>query len=128
MLNLILLYLVYVFHIFIMSLITIGPIFLKNKNVLLLIILINIFVVTGWYLYGYCFFTDIENALLYKNNHTNHTNHTNNNSEENKSFITIILQKYFPFISDKNLHIILSIIPFLSTFICCIKLYKKNNK
>ena len=115
------LYLVYVFHIFIMSLVTIGPIFLKNKNLLLLIILINIFVVTGWYLYGYCFFTDIENALHINNN-------IKNNSDENKSFITIIFQKYFPFISDNNLHILLSIIPFLSTFICCIKLYKKYNK
>jgi len=117
MLNLILLYLVYLFHIFIMLLVTLGPFLIKNTNILLLIISINIFVVTGWYLYGYCFFTDIEKLL----------SASEENSKETRSFITILSQEYLPDSFNNYIHIFFSIIPLLSTFICCLTIYFEIN-
>lgn len=117
MVNTILLYLIKFIHLLIMFFVVIGPFFIKNQSLLLLIILINIFIVTGWYLYGYCFLTDIENSL----------NPSPLVNKENKSFITSTIEKNLPFISDKHMHNMLSSIPFLSTLICSFTLYKKYN-
>lgn len=115
MVNTILLYLIKIIHLFVMFLVVIGPLFIKNPLLLLLIIVINIFIVTGWYLYGYCFLTDIENSLSRGNLA---------NKEKKKSFITSTIEKYVPFITEKHMHNLLSIVPFLSTLICSFTLYK----
>lgn len=113
MLNLFLLYLLHLFHIFIMVLVTFGPFFIKNNNILLLIIVMNIVIVTGWYLYGYCFITDIE-KLLHESVEKN---------DEIRSFITIISQEYLPDRYKNHIHTFFSIIPLLSTIICCLTIY-----
>lgn len=96
-----------------MLLVTVGPFVIKNINILLLIIITNISVVTGWYLYGYCFFTDIE-KMIYPSEET---------KEETRSFITILIQKYFPENFKNDIHILLSMFPLLSTIICCFTIY-----
>jgi len=89
-----------------------GPIFIKNNNILLLIIVMNIVIVTGWYLYGYCFITDIEKLLQ-----------TTEKNYETRSFITIIFEEYLPDRYKNHIHIFFSIIPLLSTIICCLTIY-----
>jgi len=91
-----------------------GPIFIKNNNILLLIIVMNIVIVTGWYLYGYCFITDIEKLL---------NGSTEKNDNETRSFITIIFEEFLPDIYKNHIHIFFSIIPLLSTIICCLTIY-----
>lgn len=113
MLKLILLYLLHLLHIFIIFSVTLGPFVINNNNILLLIISINIFVVTGWYLYGYCFFTDIEKLL----------SASEANSKETRSLITILSQEYLPDSFKNYIHIFFSIIPLLSTVICCNTIY-----
>ncbi len=119
MINIILLYLIYLIHLFIVFLVIIGPFYITKIFYLLLIIIINIIIVTGWYLYGYCFCVDIENGL--KNNNQNKESKT-------KSFITLAIEKQFGFIDEKYIHNLISFTPFISTFICCFKLYNKFYK
>ncbi len=119
MINIILLNLVYLIHLFIMFLVIIGPFFITKTVYLLFIIIINILIVTGWYIYGYCFCTDIENGLKENNN---------KNKEPTKSFITIAVEKQFAFIDKKYIHNLISMVPFISTFICCFTLYNKFYK
>lgn len=122
MINIILLNLIYLIHIFIVFLVVIGPFLITNIFYLLLIIILNIIIVTGWYLYGYCFCTDIENGL------SNNTIKNKKNKEETKSFIIIAIEKQFSFIDEKYIHNLISTVPFISTLICCFTIYNKFYK
>jgi hypothetical protein len=106
-----------------MFLVTIGPFYIKNTLLLLIIILLNIFIVTGWYIYGYCFCNDIENHLT-----KNKTTETAEKENTKKSFVTILFEKIFPFIDENYIHNLLSVIPFFSTIICCFTLYNNFYK
>lgn len=118
MINIIVYYLLCLFHLFIMFLVVIAPLYITNTFYLLCIIILNIIVVVGWYLYGYCIFTDIENALV-----------SNKNEEKNKkSFIIVAIEQLFPSINEKYIHNFISIIPFVSTLICCLTIYKNTYK
>ncbi len=128
MFNKLILYSLKIFHLFIMGLTTFGPLF-ANYPLLLIIILINIFIVTGWYLYGYCFCTDIENALETvpieeETNPTDkETNPTDKETSVKKSFVTIMIETNLPFIDKKFVHNLISSIPFFSTCVCIGRLY-----
>ena len=117
MLNLILLYLIYLFHLIILLLMMGGPIYSKDTTLLLLIILINSVIITGWYVHGYCVLTDIENSLKDQNDPT---------KNDTKSFVTAGLQKYFPAINDNIVDKLFGVVPFVSTLICCYTIYNKN--
>ena len=101
-------------HICITVIVTFGPLLFANTKILLFIITLNIFVVTGWYLYGYCFLTDIEKIL------------GGATRENNDSFITDTLQQYLSFIPKNAISILLSWIPFISTVICCYRILYKQ--
>jgi hypothetical protein len=105
-----------------MFLVIIGPLFIRNTFYLLLIIILNILIVTGWYLYGYCFCTDIENGL------SNNEKNKEKNKENTKSFITLAIEKQFSFIDEKYIHNLISTVPFISTVMCCFSLYNKFYK
>lgn len=111
--NFILLFFLYTTHLIIMLLTTIGPYIIKDKLWLLIIILINMIIVTGWYLYGYCFLTDIENAL----------NPSEKNTKE-KSVITRTVEKFIPFLNEKQANTMWNCFPLISTSVCLYKLYE----
>lgn len=108
-----LVYLLHLVYIFIILFVICVPFITQNNNILLLIIVMNIVIVTGWYLYEYCFITDIE-KLLHESLETNN---------ETISFITIIYQEYLPDRYKNHIHIFFSIIPLLSTIMCCLIIY-----
>jgi hypothetical protein len=114
MIESVLLFLVKFIHTCITIVVTFGALLFSNTKILLFIITLNIFVVTGWYLYGYCFLTDIEKAL------------GGANYENNESFITDLLQQYLSFIPKNVITISLSWIPFISTVICCYRILYKQ--
>lgn len=116
----ILLYLIFVLHWIIVSITVIGPFIFSNNRILCFIIVLNIFVVTQWYLYGYCFLTDIEKYLQPETPSLDNTN-------DNNGFITILVQKYIQVLDEKTVAQILGCVPFFSTTICCIKIIRNTN-
>ena len=111
MLTIFLYYLVKLLHLAIAFLVIVGPFVIKNIFWLLLIIVINIIIVSGWYLYGYCFCTDIENML-----------DGSNSIKTNKSFITELTENNIS-LNKKQIHIFMSIIPLLSSIVCVVNIY-----
>lgn len=113
MLNTILLYLFQMVHLIIIFSITLGPFFIKKPFWLLFIIFIDMIIVTGWHIRGYCFFTDIENVLK----------PDVKECDEKKSFITSFIKNTLSFIDETHVDTALNCIPLLSTTICILKLY-----
>lgn len=111
------LYFLYIVHLFISLFILIGPFGTSNTNVLLSIIIINIAIVTGWHLHGYCFFTDIENMV------NSDADIKDDITECPKSLITRFSENYLPFIDKKFMDYIVSVIPLISTIVCCQNLF-----
>lgn len=112
----VLLYLFYAFHLFILFMIVIAPFVINHPIVLLSIIILNSFTITGWYIVGHCFFTDIENWL-------NPQDVTENPDE---SFIMSFLANWLFFIKKETVFTIASTVPFLTIIVCCYKLYYYN--
>jgi hypothetical protein len=114
MLNTILLFLIKIVHAIIVGLSILGPFLIKNTFWLLVIIFINIVIVTGWHIYGYCVLTEMENALISKayKSHTPYSEAIVNIITKNVSFI------------DKN-HVITVIksLQLISTIVCIVKIY-----
>ena len=113
MINTLLLYLIKILHLITIFLMVLGPFLLKSPLWLLFIILIDITIITGWHIHGYCCLTDIEHAL---NPHAKQ-------SDEKKSFITSFVKNNLSFIDEKHIDTILDCIPLLTTYICLIHLY-----
>ena len=114
MLVTILYYLVKTLHCLLPIILLIGPFVLGIKYLLFLLV-INIYIVTGWYLYGKCWLTDVEHILNPDQNKTN----------TKKSFITIAIENQLPFIDDKILLKLISSVPLLSTIICVFRIYNE---
>lgn len=115
MINIFLLYLLYLLHIFLVFIVVGLPFLTKKIYLLLLIILFNIIVVTGWYIHGYCICNDIEDYLLEKREER----------IENKSFISSFVENNLSFLMDeKYISKVISSIPLVSTIICIYKIHK----
>lgn len=112
MLNTFLLCLIQMVHLIIIFLVTLGPLFIKKPLWLLSIIFIDMIIITGWHIRGYCFFTDIENALK----------PDVKECDEKKSFITSFIKNKLSFIDETHVDTALNCIPLLSTTICILKL------
>ena len=107
------------FHVCIVFVVIFFPIIFRNILLLCFILIMNIFIVTQWHLHGYCFITDLENYLRPKSEEIDVSLNKDNNS-----FITIFFQQYFTMIDEKTVTNIICTIPFISTTICCIKIYQ----
>jgi len=114
MLATILYYLVKTLHCFLPLLLLVGPFVLKIKYLFVLLV-INIYIVTDWYLYGKCFLTDVEHAI----------NPEQNKTYTKKSFILIAIENQMPFIDDKILLKWISSVPLFSTIVCAIRIYQQ---
>jgi len=84
----------------------------------MVIILANIIIVTLWYIYGHCLLTDLEHYIYPPENNTDESD-----ERKNLSFITIMIETYFPYVDKKVIYCILSIFPALTTLVCLVKLY-----
>ena len=115
--NFVLLYLLRLVHLIIMCYVLFGP-FLSNHPLWLMsIILINMGIVSLWYIYGYCFMTDLENYVcppLPKQVEEN---------VSNQSFISIFVETWLPFLDKRIIQLIISALPAFLTLFCLIKLY-----
>jgi len=118
----ILLYLLKISHILTIFTVAIGPFFIRFRPLLYLLIAFNIFTVTGWYILGYCFVTPIEEWLEGKQIDKNELN------EKTKSFISVWLERLFPWIDESWIRFCFSIMPAISTFISLYVLYKLDNE
>jgi len=111
MIHICLLYLIKLIHVIVMSAVVFIPFLVNNIFILKMIILLNITIVLGWYLYGSCFMTDIEYYL---------ENYEEKNPPKNDriSFMTRILINLFTSIDQKYILNIVALIPVISTIIC----------
>ncbi len=114
MLNLVLLYLLKIVHLLIMCFVLFGPHVSNNPLWLMSIIFINMVIVSMWYIYGYCFMTDIENYLRPPEDV---------DPSQNKSFILTTVEAYLPYLNKTLIEKIVSSIPGMVTCICLVKLY-----
>jgi hypothetical protein len=114
MLNIVLLYLVKIIHLLMMCFILFGPYVSNHPLWLMSIIWFNMGVVSMWYIYGYCFITDIENFLRPPEEI---------DPSQTKSFITTTVETYLPFLNKTLIEKIISSIPCMVTCICLVKLY-----
>ena len=113
----ILLQLLYIIHVITFSCMFVGPLLVTSTEALICIILLNVVIVTQWYIFDDCLLTPIENNIGGEE--------FKYESGINKSFITVFFQNTFG-MNDKVAFYFLSSIPLLSTIICLIKiLYNK---
>jgi hypothetical protein len=110
MTNKIVLYFLYILHVAISLFILVGPFVISNTNVLLSIIIINLIIVTGWHLHGYCFFTDIENMV---------NADMEDMTDQTKSLMARFSENYLPFIDKQLMNYTFSLVPLMSTIMCC---------
>lgn len=114
--NIVLLYLLRLVHLIIMCYVLFGP-FLSNHPLwLMTIILINMGIVSLWYIYGYCFMTDLENYVC-----PPPIDQVENESKN--SFITTFVETWLPFLDKKFIQVVISALPAFLTLFCLIKLY-----
>jgi len=112
------LYLLKIAHVITVLVVAFGPFFIRFRPLLYLLIAFNIFTVSGWYILGYCFVTPIEEWLEGKEKTESNT--------ETKSFISIWLERFFPFIDESCIRYCFSIMPAISTFVSLFVLYKMD--
>ncbi len=120
----VLLYLLKISHILTIFIVAFGPFFIRFRPFLYLLIAFNIFTVSGWYILGYCFVMPIEDWLEGKYNDIN----SEEFNENTKSFISIWLERLFPWIDESWIRFCFSIMPAISTFISLYVLYKMDNE
>jgi hypothetical protein len=88
------------------------------------LILYNIYVVTCWYILGYCFSTPIEEWLeIQLDKYDISKEKKKDINPEKKSFISIFLEKQLPNINKSTIKNIFSVSPMISTFVCLLRLY-----
>lgn len=97
-----------------MCFILFGPYVSNHPLWLMSIIWFNMGVVSMWYLYGYCFITDIENYLRLPEDV---------DPSQTKSFISTTVETYLPFLNKTLIEKVVSSIPGIVTSICLVKLY-----
>lgn len=100
-------------HLVYSLIILIGPFITNNKLFLSFLISNYSFLLTSWYMNGNCILTSIEQYLGGINSRYD--------DNKEKSFITEFLVRIFG-VTDKNINMVLTIIPFINTNICLYKL------
>jgi hypothetical protein len=123
------------YHIFISILALIAPYLTNHTPTLLFLVIYYCLIVTLWYIFDGCVFTYLENYLENKqkqyNNFNNNLNDCISHIEEDtyedgskKSFITSQLEYFLGEGSDKYISFFITIVPFINTFVSCIKIYR----
>jgi hypothetical protein len=125
------------YHIFISILALIGPYLTNHTPTLLFLVVYYCLIVTLWYIFDGCVFTDLENYLEKREHQYNQYNQYNKDiKKENdfkedtyedgskKSFITSQIEYFLGEGSDKYISFFITIVPFINTVTSCIKIYR----
>jgi hypothetical protein len=100
----VLFYLVKLLHFLIKFAFICLPFITKDKNILAMIIILNIVIVTSWRIHGHCFLIDIEEYLENKKSKQNNTEKQLNNPHKVGTISQTILNE-FPFSSEIKIKI-----------------------
>ena len=117
----VLLYLLKISHIIFIMFMQLTPFIVSNTYILCFIVLINILVVTQWYINdGFCILTQLE----YYIDDVIKSKELKNDSIKHKksSILENTLLKIFPFLTDKMINCIIALGPSISTMVCLIKI------
>lgn len=117
----VILYLLKMFHILFVIFIQLAPYIISNVYIFCFIILINMLIVTQWYINnGHCVITQLE----YYIDDIIKSKESKNDSIKYKksSILENTLLKIFPFLTDNMVNYIIAFAPLLSTIICLFKI------
>lgn len=106
------------FHNISMFIVLCGPYFTNNITLLIFIIGYNIALITGWYIFGGCWLTMLEQKLQ------GNTDKYADGSE--KSYISTYLQEYLG-INEKVIYYTFTFIPVFNSIVALCKIYTQFN-
>jgi len=119
------------FHIFISISALVAPYITSHVPTLLFLVMYYCLIITLWYIFNGCVFTDIENYLeklqcQYNNTNTNENKEYKENLYEDgskKSFITSQMEHFLGEGSDKYISFFFTMVPLVNVIVCCIKIF-----
>jgi hypothetical protein len=111
-------YCIIIIHLLFTLFMILTPYITNNVYILLAIIIINVFILTQWFLYGTCFLNKIENGVLEIDNST-YENGTD------RSSLLYFFEKCF---GERNAYIIVSLIPVITSTYAAYKIIKVLHK
>jgi uncharacterized protein YxeA len=125
------------FHIFISISALVAPYITSHVPTLLFLVIYYCLIITLWYIFNGCIFTDVENYLeklqcQYNNNNTTTSTNTNEIKEfkepvyedgSKKSFITSQMEYFLGEGSDKYISFFFTMVPLVNVIVCCIKIF-----
>jgi hypothetical protein len=94
-----------------------GPYLTSNLSVLLFLVFYNIILITGWYIFGGCWLTMLEQKIQ------GNTDTYADGSE--KSYVTIFLEETFG-LDEKIIYYIITFIPVINSAVALWKVYLLN--
>ena len=116
----VILYLLKIFHILFVIFIQIAPYIISNVYIFCFIILINMLIVTQWYINnGHCIITQLEYHIddMIKSKEKN-----DSIKYKKSSILENTLLKIFPFLTDNMVNYIIAFGPLFSTIMCLFKI------
>jgi hypothetical protein len=119
------------FHIFISISALVAPYITSHVPTLLFLVMYYCLIITLWYIFNGCVFTDIENYLeklqcQYNNTKTNEKTEFIEHIYEDgskKSFITSQMEYFLGEGNDKYISLFFTMVPLTNVIVCCIKIF-----
>jgi hypothetical protein len=122
------------YHIFISILALVAPYITSHVPTLLFLVIYYSLIITLWYIFKGCIFTDLENHLEKTQLQYNTSTNTVDKEKEEfkvdtyedgtkKSFITTQMEYFLGEGSEKYISLFMSLVPFINTTVSCVKIF-----